>query len=316
MIRLRFLLLFLFLSTSVFAQRQNLYFLKENGQYVKLRDSADYLRIVKEPEQGSDLYIINEHYLDGTKKALGYSSKIDPPVYEGAYISYYKNGKKRMIGTYKKGKLIDTAFNYYPNGNLYTVIGHTPAEKERKALKYIKSVKDSTGKDLVVDGNGQYVVYDAGFKRIIERGGVKNGQYDGEWIGGDTNKPTYKETYANGELISGESFDKDGTVYKYTKAIVPPDFKGGIDKFYTYLKRTIKYPPECQKTRTQGKVMLKFVVKKDGSISQIKVTNLVHHALATEAVRVLMDSPQWEPGVIRGKKSDVSFNVPVSFSLR
>jgi TonB family protein len=319
MIKIRFLLLFLFIGSTAFAQRQNLYFLKNNGQYVKLRDSADYLRIVKEPEAGSELYVVNEHYLDGTNKTIGYSSKIDPPVYEGQYISYFKNGKKRLIGTYKKGKLVDTAFSFYPNGVLYmtTVYATTVNGGKEKEQKYIKSVQDSTGKALVVDGNGECKIYDADFNMGIERGSIKNGQYEGEWIGGTSiDKPTYKETYANGELISGESFDKDGTVYQYTKVYISPQFKGGMDKFYNYLKKTIRYPEECLRSRTQGKVILKFIVKKDGSIQNIKVMNLVHPELAKEAVRVTQASPLWEPGTVRGKPSNIAFNVPVSFSLR
>jgi TonB family protein len=315
--KVRFLILsFLFISGTVFAQRQNLYFLKNNGQYVKLRDSADYLRIVKEPEQGSPLYAVNEHFLDGTNKSMGYSSKIDPPVYEGQYISYHKNGRKKMIGTYKKGKLIDTAFIYYPNGNLYTVTGYSYTS-DNKPLKYIKSVKDSTGKDLVTDGNGECVFYDDEFKGVSERGKIRNGLYDGEWLGeASRTGARYKETYADGSLVSGESIDRDGTVYTYTKSLVEPQFKNGMNAFYTYLKKTIRYPEQCYKNGIQGKVMLKFTVMKDGSIEKISVMNDVHPALAQEAVRVIKASPLWEPGSLRGKPANVVYNVPVSFTLR
>jgi len=315
--KFRFLLLsFLFVSAGATAQRQNLYFLKNNGQYVKLRDSADYLRIIKEPEQGSELYVVNEHYLDGTTKSLGYSSKIDPPVYEGQYISYYKNGKKRMMGNYKQGKLIDTVHNYYPNGNLYTAIGYS-STSDGKALKYIKSVKDSMGNDLVKDGNGACVFYDAEFKGIAEKGLIKNGLYEGDWVGTEPKIGLkYKETYVDGKMVSGESTDQDGVTYQYTKASVEPQFKGGMDKFYTYLKKTIRYPEECYRSGIQGKVMLKFTVMKDGSIKNISVMNDVHASLAREAVRVANASPAWDPGVQRGRLVNVVYNVPVSFTLR
>lgn len=315
--KLRFLFLpFLLISAAAIGQRQNLYFLKNNGQYVKLRDSADYLRIVKEPEEGSGLYVVNEHYLDGTAKSTGYSSKIDPPVYEGAYISYYKNGKKKTVANYKKGKLADTAYHYYPNGNLYTVTSYN-ATSEGKTLKYIKSVKDSAGKDLVLDGNGICVFYDGDFKHVAESGNVKNGLYDGEWIGAEPKTGLkYKETYAEGKIISGESTDKEGMTYKYTVAQVQPQFKGGMNKFYTYLTKTIRYPEECYRNGIQGKVMLKFTVMKDGSIKDIRVMNDVNSFLAKEAVRVVNASPPWDPGVQRGKPVNVVYNVPVSFTVR
>lgn len=313
----RFLISFFLLINGVaIAQRQNLYFLKNNGQYVKLRDSADYLRIVKEPEGGSALYVVNEHFLDGTNKSMGYSSKIDPPVYEGQYISYYKNGKKRMMGSFNKGKLRDTVFNYYPNGNLYTITAYSYTA-DGKPLKYFKSVKDSTGRDLVTDGNGECVFYDDEFKSISERGKIKNGLYDGEWLGEASRAGAkYKEIYVDGHMVSGESIDRDGTVYTYTKARVEPQFKNGMNAFYTYLKKTIRYPEQCYKNGIQGKVLLKFMVMKDGSIEKISVMNEVHPALAQEAVRVIKASPLWEPGSLRGKPANVVYNVPVSFTLR
>lgn len=313
----RFLLFsFLCFCLGATAQRQNLYFLKNNGSYVKLRDSADYLRIVKEPEEESELYPVSEHFLDGTTKSMGHSSKIDPPMYEGQYISYYKNGKKKMMGSYKKGKLVDTVHHYYPNGNLYMVTGYSP-KSEGKTPSFIKSVKDSTGKDLVIDGNGDCAFYDTEFRAITERGKIKDGFYDGEWTGETTGGGArYKETYAEGKMISGERTDRDGKVYTYTKVRVEPQFKNGMEAFYTYLKKTIKYPEQCYRNGIQGKVLLTFTVMKDGSLENIRVMNEVHPALAMEAVRVIKASPIWEPGVLRGKPANIIYNVPVSFTLR
>jgi len=314
---LRFLLLsFLFIGFTANAQRQNLYFLKNNGQHVKLRDSADYLRIVQEPAEGLSLFIVNEHYLDGSIKSRGLSSLIDPVLYEGQYISYFKNGKKQMVGTYKKGKLVDTAMHYYPNGNLYSVVGYKTLA-DGKTSKYIKNVKDSAGKDLVVDGKGICSFYDNDFKEITESGTIKNGVYDGEWIGvTEKSRLKYKEQYLDGKLVAGESMDKDGNVYHYTNAFVQPQFKGGMEKFYTFLKKTIRYPEACYRNGIQGKVYLKFMVMKDGSLKDIIVTKDPHHLLSAEAARVVGQSPAWEPGLERGKIVNVTYNVPVSFTLR
>ena len=313
----RYLLLLssLLICLGVNAQRQNLYFLKKNGRQVKLRDSADYLRIVKEPEPGSELYVVNEHYLDGTTKSIGLSSKIDPPVYEGQYISYYKNGKKSMVANYKKGKLVDTTYQYYPNGNLYTIIGYAVAS-DGKTSRYIKCVKDSAGKDLVTDGTGQCGFYDTDFKRITESGSIRNGLYEGVWNGREgKDGATYKETYVAGTMVSGERTDKDGSTYTYTQAYIKPQFKGGMEKFYTFLKKTMRYPAECQRSKIQGKVLLSFTVTKDGAITNIKVMSTPHPLLAAEAVRVANASPLWEPGVQRGKAVNVVYNIPISFSL-
>ncbi|TKC57554.1 TonB family protein [Pedobacter hiemivivus] len=305
---------FMVIGLGVNAQKQNLYFLKNNGQYVKIRDSADYLRIVQEPDPGSVLYIVNEHYLDGSTKSKGLSSKIDPPVYEGQYISYYKNGKKKLLGNYSKGKLVDTVYNYYPNGNLYTEIAYVNAKDGVKT--YIKTVKDSTGKNLVVNGNGACGLYDNNFKEIIESGSIKDGFYDGVWKGGlKRSGISYTETYVDGKLLSGESTDRSGNQYPYTKSHIQPEFKGGMKEFYKYLTKNVKYPQECYTQRIQGKVFLRFQVLKDGSISDIKVLRSPHPSLTREAIRVISVSPPWEPGVERGIPVNVFFNIPISFTV-
>ncbi len=117
-------------------------------------------------------------------------------------------------------------------------------------------------------------------------------------------------------MVSGESTDKNGSTYTYTKSSIKPQFKGGMDKFYRFLSKTIRYPAECQRMRIQGKVMLRFTVMKDGSLTDVKVTNSPHPLLAAEAIRVVNTSPPWEPGVQRGKIVKVAYNIPVSFSLR
>lgn len=305
---------FMAIGLSANAQKQNLYFLKNNGQYVKARDSADYLRIVQEPNPGSILYIVNEHYLDGSTKSKGLSSKIDPPVYEGQYISYYKNGKKKLLGNYSKGKLIDTVYHYYPNGNLYTEIAYANIKDEVKT--YIKTVNDSTGKSVVVNGNGICGFYDKDFKEIIESGAIKDGVYDGVWRGGWKKSGVhYTETYALGKLVSGESTDRAGKQYPYTKTHIQPEFKGGMKEFYKYLTKNVKYPSECYTQRIQGKVYLRFQILKDGTISNIKVLSSPHPSLTKEAIRVMSVSPPWEPGVERGIPVNVPFNIPIMFTV-
>lgn len=311
-------LLFLFsllICLGANAQRQYLYHFKKDGQFVKLRDSADYLRIVKEPEAGSELYAVNEQYLDGTPKSTGLSSKIDPPTYEGQYISYYRNGKKKMVANYEKGKLVDTAYHYYPNGNLYTITGYA-ATPGGNTSSYIKCVKDSTGKDLVIDGLGQCGFYDSEFKQITESGSIRNGLYEGVWTGReDKYGLTYKETYLEGKIISGESTDKDGSTYTYTESYIEPQFKGGLEGLHAFLTKKVKYPKKCRQEEIQGMVRLAFTVTKDGTIANIKVLKTPDPLLTVEAVRVVNASPLWKPGIRRGKTIDVLYNLPFEFKL-
>lgn len=93
-----------FLCLNSFAQRQNIYLLKNNGRYVTERDSADYTRIVREPDSGTVLYNVLEYYLDGNPKLIGKSSEVDPIKLEGMTISYYPNKIKNELPiTIKEG---------------------------------------------------------------------------------------------------------------------------------------------------------------------------------------------------------------------
>ncbi|RQO69915.1 hypothetical protein DBR43_17855 [Pedobacter sp. KBW06] len=310
-------IIFLGLASGTFAQRQNQYFFKDNGARVSLRDSADYLRIVQEPEQGTKLYKVNEYYLDGTEKSSGLSKTIDPPLYQGAFISYYKNGNKRVVGNYIDGVLRDSVDTYYPNGKLYTrMVWSGKPGQNLLGETYIHTVMDSTGRVLVQNGDGEAIFYNADFNEIAEQGKVKNGTCDGIWTGGDKKSGIqFEETYENGKLLSGESRDAFGVVYPYTKKESHPEFKGGINQFYKYLGRKIQYPKGAQRRGIEGIVYVRFVVKKDGALKDIRVMNFLDAELSAEAVRVMAQSPAWIPGVQRGMPVNVLYNIPISFSL-
>jgi len=311
------LFLLLFIYTGVFAQKQNVYLIKNNGQYVEKQDSADFIRIVQEPDKGSELFVVKEYYKDGKLKSLGLSRKVDPPLYEGTYRSMYDNGSKKQIANFAKGKLTGQVLNYYPNGKLYSCLIYNDAAPGSDLAPYqVMQVNDSTGKSLVKDGNGICEFYDNDFRYISSRGMIKNGEYDGLWTGEDRNLGiTYKETYAAGKIISGESTDLENVTVSYTKPEVKPEFKGGATNFYRYLARSIRYPPNAQRLWKQGVVLVNFAVEKDGSLNDLKVFNYADQELAAEALRVVQQSPPWEPGTMRGRKVRVMFNVPISFTL-
>ncbi|TDQ09799.1 energy transducer TonB [Pedobacter metabolipauper] len=108
---------------------------------------------------------------------------------------------------------------------------------------------------------------------------------------------------------------EDTKVYDFVSLESQPSFPGGIEKFYTFLKNTVKYPAMAQEANIQGKVYLSFVVEKDGSLTDIKVDRKLGGGTDEEAVRVLKRSPKWIPGIQNGKKVRVKFNIPISFSL-
>lgn len=94
-----------------------------------------------------------------------------------------------------------------------------------------------------------------------------------------------------------------------------PSFPGGISGLRTYLNQNIRYPAEAQETCAQGRVVVSFVVGKDGHISDVTVLRSVDPSLDKEAIRVVRNMPRWTPGKQGGEPVRVRYNVPVSFRL-
>jgi len=94
-----------------------------------------------------------------------------------------------------------------------------------------------------------------------------------------------------------------------------PEFPGGMVGFMKWLTANLKYPAIAQQQKIQGKVIVSFIVNKDGSTSDVKVVKSVSPYLDREAVRVMRMMPRWKPGENHGKPCRTMFSVPVVFSL-
>ena len=95
-----------------------------------------------------------------------------------------------------------------------------------------------------------------------------------------------------------------------------PTFPGGPSELMSYLGKNIKYPTIAQENGTQGRVIIQFVVERDGSITDVQVARGVDPYLDKEAVRVVKAMPKWIPGKQNGKAVRVKFTVPVMFKLQ
>lgn len=94
-----------------------------------------------------------------------------------------------------------------------------------------------------------------------------------------------------------------------------PAFPGGQKAMMEYLMKNIKYPAACQEAGIQGRVIVSFVVNKDGTIQNVEVIRGVHEKLDAEAVRVVKSMPAWSPGEQQGRKVRSKFQLPVFFRL-
>lgn len=105
----------------------------------------------------------------------------------------------------------------------------------------------------------------------------------------------------------------DSVVFEVVEEM--PDFPGGQSALMEYLAKNIKYPATAHENGKQGRVIVSFVVKKDGSISDTKIERGVDPYLDKEAERVIAAMPNWKPGKQRGQAVNVRFTVPVTFRL-
>lgn len=108
---------------------------------------------------------------------------------------------------------------------------------------------------------------------------------------------------------------EDTKVYDFVSIETQPGFPGGMEKFYAYLRKAVKYPPMAAENNIQGKVFLSFVVEKNGDLTDIHVDRKLGGGTDEEAVRVLKASPRWTPGIQNGKPVRVKYNIPISFTL-
>lgn len=95
-----------------------------------------------------------------------------------------------------------------------------------------------------------------------------------------------------------------------------PSFPGGMGELMKFLGNNIKYPAVAQENGIQGRVIIQFVVEKDGSVANPVVVKGVDPALDKEALRVVKSMPKWTPGKQRGKAVRVKYTVPVTFRLQ
>lgn len=95
-----------------------------------------------------------------------------------------------------------------------------------------------------------------------------------------------------------------------------PEFPGGMGALMKFLGSNIKYPTIAQENGVQGRVIVQFVVNKDGSIVDAKVMRSVDPYLDKEALRVVSSMPKWKPGKQRGKAVRCRYTVPVMFRLQ
>jgi TonB family protein len=310
------LLLFLFSCTGAFAQNVKEQAKVDSEYYYMLTDrilassakTAKFIRLYTNVDSG--MLKVEEFYLNDKPKLVVKTSRKELDFQSGMQgycMEYYENGHRKSIKNYNKGVLVGEAVEYYPNGGLFSIIDY-----KADGIYYLKSCQDSTGKTLAENGNGVWLKFNADMDpTAFLKGPVVNGKEDGEWKRHVVDT-VYSIVYKQGEIVSGKEFLKDNV---FEKVEVLPSFPGGYTELNKYLSRNVQYPKGARDNNVQGRVIVSFMVEKDGTLTNVKLVRGIGSGCDEESVRVMSISPKWNPGLNHGKPVRVQYSMPVAFAL-
>ena len=113
-----------------------------------------------------------------------------------------------------------------------------------------------------------------------------------------------------------QSAERDDQILCYIVLEKMPVFPGGEAKLVEYISKKLIYPKEAELKKIQGKVICKFMVTENGTITNIEVIRSIDPLLDAEAIRVIKTLPKFEPGTQQDKPVGVYFTLPITFSLK
>jgi TonB family protein len=214
---------------------------------------------------------------------------------------------------------------YFKNDTLINVRGkvtivNSEGQADKISLVVIKDNRKIVSKDLVsgdsfdfkdVPQNAIMFINVKDFVQVLplNDGGFNDIKLD------LTQKLDVQPKMLNGVEITNNSLVENNDEEIFTAVEEQPEYLGGAIEAFKFIAKNIKYPEAAVNARVQGKVFLKFVVKKDGTIGDIQVLKGIGFGCDLEAARVVKEFPRWTPGKQNGKPVNVWFTIPISFVL-
>ena len=110
--------------------------------------------------------------------------------------------------------------------------------------------------------------------------------------------------------------ERKDTINVYDCVEQMPSFPGGSQKLKEFIEENLRYPKALEETCVQGRVIVRFIVERNGKLSNVKVVKSVHPALDKEALRIVKLMPRWIPGRQNGITVRVKFYIPIIFRLK
>lgn len=320
-------ILLLFGASTSYAQLYDTTYYDRTGSYVT-KDKAVTYKIKSRIADRKNLYHLACFFADGTLASKGASLNSSGQPYHGIYAAYYKNGKKQKEGEYQPLKWDEHSTTPTGKWNYWHESGKPAIEMEYIQDEATKTITerylnawDTTGTQIITDGQG---VYSTSWCQFVPdtncfelKGAVENGLPHGEWLcARNGTYISYKEQYDHGKFIKGLSYDTKGKKYVYSEHQTASEFAGGDSLMLRFLFEHVKYPRQEMENDIQGKVVVGFIVNEDGSLSDYTLLRSVSPGLDTEAMRVVMQMPNFKPATKLGQPVKTQYNLPVVFKLQ
>lgn len=128
-----------------------------------------------------------------------------------------------------------------------------------------------------------------------------------------------EECYERGTWKSGKLFAEDGSVLPYTPYERLPEFPGGVSELQSVIRKFLIYPEDARRKRLQGRVLIEFVIDRDGRMVHPKVAKPTHSCFCEPALKLFEAISliyTWTPGIQNGKPVRVKYTIPISYRLR
>jgi TonB family protein len=166
---------------------------------------------------------------------------------------------------------------------------------------------------IETDGSVTNVIATSGPSETLKSAAIEAIKKSPKWT------PSYRDGKPEKTLYSYDvnfTLGDDGQENRvYNLVEKQPSFPGGTQNFLRFLAANIRYPADDRKNNVQGRVVIQFVIEKDGSLTNVKAIRGPSEAMSEEAVRVLNSSPKWSPGIQSGRPVRAQYTVPVNFTL-
>ena len=114
-------------------------------------------------------------------------------------------------------------------------------------------------------------------------------------------------------VSNAQTSTTDDTVYRQVDR--SPEFPGGSVKLWSYINQNLKYPEQAVKAKVTGKVFVRMIIEKDGSINTTSIEKGIGFGCDEEVERIMKAMPKWTAGIIDGKAVRTSFVMPVMFAM-